>query len=141
VTVVVDLFSRLIVGWSMRSMATAESVIDALWLFGDDAPQKKVLVHSDQGAQYTSKDWQTFLRDNNLEASMSRRGNCHDNAVAENFFSVLKKKEYAIEPTKQEVMFVQRFLIISNAFIIQSDTMDQIMDYRHCNMRGDILRS
>ncbi len=108
-TVVVDLFSRLIVGWSMRSMATAESVIDALWLFGDDAPQKKVLVHSDQGAQYTSKDWQTFLRDNNLEASMSRRGNCHDNAVAENFFSVLKKKEYAIEPTKQEVMFVQRF--------------------------------
>ena len=140
-TVVVDLFSRLIVGWSMRSMATAESVIDALWLFGDDAPQKKVLVHSDQGAQYTSKDWQTFLRDNNLEASMSRRGNCHDNAVAENFFSVLKKKEYAIEPTKQEVMFVQRFLIISNAFIIQSDTMDQIMDYRHCNMRGDILRS
>tara|TARA_R110001632_G_scaffold153168_2_gene270945 strand:+ start:84 stop:317 length:234 start_codon:yes stop_codon:yes gene_type:complete len=63
------------------------------WLFGDDAPQKKVLVHSDQGAQYTSKDWQTFLRDNNLEASMSRRGNCHDNAVAENFFSVLKKRK------------------------------------------------
>lgn len=72
---------------------------------------------------------------------MSRRGNCHDNAVAESFFSLLKRKEYAIEPTKQEVMFVQRFLIILNTFIIQSDTMDQIMDYRQCNMRGDILRS
>jgi transposase InsO family protein len=72
---------------------------------------------------------------------MSRRGNCHDNAVAESFFSLLKKKEYAIEPTKQDVMPVQRFLIISNAFINQSDTMDQIMDYRHGNMRSDILRS
>jgi transposase InsO family protein len=72
---------------------------------------------------------------------MSRRGNSHDNAVAESFFSLVKKKEYAIEPTKQEVMLVQRFLIISNAFIIQSDTMDPMMDYRHCNMKSDILRS
>ncbi len=93
VTVVVDLFSRLIVGWSMRSRATAESVIDALLMaIWRRRPTKGVLVHSDQGAQYTSKDWQTFLKDNNLESSMSRRGNCHNNAVAENFFSLLKKK-------------------------------------------------
>lgn len=44
----------------------------------------------DQGVQYTCSDWRTFLKDHNLEASMSRRGNCHDNAVAESFFSNLK---------------------------------------------------
>jgi putative transposase len=77
----------------MRSRATAESVIDALLMaIWRRRPTKGVLVHSDQGAQYTSKDWQTFLKDNNLESSMSRRGNCHNNAVAENFFSLLKKK-------------------------------------------------
>lgn len=53
-------------------------------------PDKKVLIHSDQGIQYTCSDWRRFLKDNNLEASMSRKGNCHDNAVAESFFSLLK---------------------------------------------------
>ncbi|SET66149.1 IS3 family transposase, partial [Thalassotalea agarivorans] len=48
-------------------------------------------VHSDQGVQYTSSDWRSFLKEHNLEASMSRKGNCHDNAVAESFFSLLKK--------------------------------------------------
>jgi len=47
-------------------------------------------VHSDQGVQYTCSDWRKFLGDHNLEASMSRRGNYHDNAVAESFFSLLK---------------------------------------------------
>jgi len=49
-----------------------------------------VLIHSDQGIQYTCSDWRKFLADNNMEASMSRRVNCHDNAVAESFFSLLK---------------------------------------------------
>jgi len=51
-----------------------------------------VTVHSDQGTQYTSGEWRSYLKDNNLEASMSRRGNCHDNAVAESFFSLLKRE-------------------------------------------------
>ncbi|MGB5708067.1 MAG: IS3 family transposase, partial [Arenicellales bacterium] len=50
-----------------------------------------VLVHSDQGTQYTYEDWRKILEGNNLEMRMSRRGNCHDNAVAESFFSLLKK--------------------------------------------------
>jgi len=50
-------------------------------------PKQPVLVHSDQGSQFTGHDWQTFLREHNLVSSMSRRGNCHDNAVAESFFS------------------------------------------------------
>jgi len=44
------------------------------------------VVYSDQGSQFTGHDWQSFLRDHNLVSSMSRRGNCHDNAVAERFF-------------------------------------------------------
>jgi putative transposase len=51
-----------------------------------------VLVHSDQGSQYGSDDWRRFCKANNLEPSMSRRGNCWDNAVAESFFSSLKKE-------------------------------------------------
>ncbi len=55
-------------------------------------PSSMVTVHSDQGSQYTSHDWQAFLDANNLQASMSRRGNCHDNAVAESFFQLLKRE-------------------------------------------------
>ena len=55
-------------------------------------PANKVLVHSDQGSQFTSIDWASFLKHHNLEHSMSRRGNCHDNAVAESFFNLLKRE-------------------------------------------------
>ena len=55
-------------------------------------PKKQVMVHSDQGSQYTSHDWQTFLKIHGLQGSMSRRGNCHDNAVAESFFQLLKRE-------------------------------------------------
>jgi len=51
-----------------------------------------VIIHSDQGSQYGSDDWHRFLRDHNMKPSMSRRGNCWDNAVAESFFSSLKKE-------------------------------------------------
>ena len=80
---VLDLFSRQIVGWSMKSQMTGDLAIDAL-LQG--------VVHSDQGSQYSSADWRSFLKANNLVASMSRRGNCHDNAVAESYFQLLKRE-------------------------------------------------
>ena len=50
------------------------------------------MVHSDPGSQFSSADWQSFLKANHLEGSMSRRGNCHDNAVAESFFQLLKRE-------------------------------------------------
>lgn len=56
------------------------------------SPKETVIVHSDQGCQYSSHDWQDFLKGHNLAASMSRRGNCHDNAVAESFFQLLKRE-------------------------------------------------
>ncbi len=90
-TIVLDLFSRQIVGWSMKNNPKADLVIDALLMaLWRRKPKAKVMIHSDQGVQYTCSDWRKFLSDNNLEASMSRRGNCHDNAVAESFFSLLK---------------------------------------------------
>ncbi|EOU6806916.1 IS3 family transposase [Escherichia coli] len=91
--VVVDLFSRKIIGWSMQSRMTKDIVLNALlmavWRCN---PEKQVLVHSDQGSQYTSHEWQSFLKSHGLEGSMSRRGNCHDNAVAESFFQLLKRE-------------------------------------------------
>lgn len=55
-------------------------------------PDESLLVHSDQGSQYGSVDYLAFMKANNLEPSMSRRGNCHDNAVAESFFATFKKR-------------------------------------------------
>ncbi|EAA9553606.1 IS3 family transposase [Salmonella enterica subsp. enterica serovar Montevideo] len=91
--VVVDLFSRKIIGWSMQSRMTKDIVLNALLMaVWRRNPQKQVLVHSDQGSQYTSLEWQSFLKSHGLEGSMSRRGNCHDNAVAESFFQLLKRE-------------------------------------------------
>jgi putative transposase len=72
-------------------------------------PKSKVIVHSDQGSQFISIEWQAFLRTHNLEASMSRRGNCYDNAVAESFLHLLKserirRKTYATrEEARQDI--------------------------------------
>ncbi|WP_407216120.1 IS3 family transposase [Enterobacter hormaechei] len=91
--VVVDLFSRKIIGWSMQSRMTKDIVLNALLMaVWRRNPEKQVLVHSDQGSQYTSHEWQSFLKSHGTEGSMSRRGNCHDNAVAESFFQLLKRE-------------------------------------------------
>mgnify|MGYP002633542581 CR=1 FL=1 len=91
--VVLDLFSRKVVGWSMQNRITKELALDSLLMaVWRRKPKKKVIVHSDQGSQYTSYDWQAFLKQHGLEGSMSRRGNCHDNAVAESFFQLLKRE-------------------------------------------------
>lgn len=91
VAIVLDLFSRRVVGWSMSATMTAQLVIDALmmavWRRG--RPQA-LLHHSDQGSQYTSEDFQRLLADQGIACSMSRRGDCWDNAAMESFFSTLK---------------------------------------------------
>lgn len=91
--VVIDLYSRRVVGWSMQNRQTTDLVLQALLMsVWRRKPKSKVLIHSDQGSQFTSIDWNSFLNQHNLEHSMSRRGNCHDNAIAENFFSLLKRE-------------------------------------------------
>lgn len=91
--VVIDLFSRRIVGWAMQNRQPTDLVLRALLMaVWRRKPANRVLVHSDQGSQFTSIDWASFLKHHNLEHSMSRRGNCHDNAVAESFFNLLKRE-------------------------------------------------
>ena len=90
---VMDLYSRLIVGWSMQSTMHRDLVLDAIVMaVWRRKPEKPVIVHSDQGGQYGSDDWMRFCSDHGLSPSMSRTGNCYDNAVAESFFSSLKKE-------------------------------------------------
>ncbi|MCY0389992.1 IS3 family transposase [Robbsia sp. Bb-Pol-6] len=100
---VMDLYSRQIVGWATRSTMTSGLVLQALlaavW---KRKPEPGVMIHSDQGSQFTSDDWQSFLKAHHMVPSMSRRGNCHDNAVAESFFGALKKERIKrrIYPTR-----------------------------------------
>jgi len=90
--VVMDLFSRKIVGWAVAPTIGRGLVLDAILVAVRRRRPKKAIIHSDQGSQYGSDDWQRFCRTNGLIPSMSRRGNCGDNAVAESFFSSLKKE-------------------------------------------------
>jgi len=91
--VVVDLYSRKVVGWSMKPSLARDIVLDALLMaVSRRRPKESVIIHSDQGTQYGSDDWMRFCLSNDLLPSMSRRGNCWDNAVAESFFSSLKKE-------------------------------------------------
>jgi putative transposase len=90
--VVMDLFSRKIVGWSTRPTIHRELVLEAVLRAVRSRRPRGTVIHSDQGCQYGSDDWRRFCRTNRLEPSMSRRGNCWDNAVAESFFGSLEKE-------------------------------------------------
>jgi len=89
--VVIDLYSRAVIGWSMESRMTKELVCSALImaLFKRKFPVG-VIVHSDRGSQYCSDKYRKLIKDNKLIGSMSRKGNCWDNAIAESFFHTLK---------------------------------------------------
>ena len=90
---VIDLSSRRVVGWPMQSRQTTDVVLQALQMaVWRRKPKDRGLIHSDQGSQFTRMDWAAFLRAHNLEHSMSRRGNCHDDAVAESVFYPLKRE-------------------------------------------------
>ena len=91
--VVIDLYSRRVIGWTTQSRQPTDLVLQALLMaVWRRKPKQSVLIHTDQGSQYTSRDWAAFLRAHNIEHSMSRRGNCQDNAVAESFFNLLKRE-------------------------------------------------
>jgi putative transposase len=88
---VMDLFSRKIVGWSMSKTMTTDLAINALKMaIQRRRPSKGLMHHSDQGVQYASKAYQKVLKRYDIICSMSRKGNCWDNAPMESFFSTLK---------------------------------------------------
>ena len=90
---IIDLFSRMVVGWSMMPRMTADLVCYALRMaIANRLPFEKPLMHSDRGSQYASEPYQRILRAFGITCSMSRKGNCWDNAVLESFFASLKKE-------------------------------------------------
>jgi putative transposase len=117
VAAVMDLYSRRIVGWSMSDTMHAKMVTDALlmalWRRGRPS---ELLHHSDQGSQYTSDDFQSLLKAQGITCSMSRRGDCWDNAAMESFFSSLKTERLSrkVYRTRDELRadvfdYVERF--------------------------------
>ena len=117
IAAVLDLFSRRVVGWSLANHMREELVSNALSMaVARRRPPRELLHHSDRGSQYASENYQQLLRDSGIIVSMSRRGNCWDNAVMERFFGSLKsertdRKEYLTrEQAKNDVIdYIEMF--------------------------------
>jgi len=91
--VVIDLFNREVVGWSMSKSLETKIVLDALDMaMKRTSPDAEVIFHSDRGVQYASETYRKFLKNERIKPSMSRKGNCYDNAYVESWFSSLKKE-------------------------------------------------
>jgi putative transposase len=115
VAVVLDLFSRRIVGWAARPTIHREIVLDAVLMAVRHRRPRGTVIHSDQGSQFGSDAWRRFCRSHQLEPSMSRKGNCWDNAVAESFFSSLKK-----ERIKKQIYRIREFALVDVADFIDN---------------------
>jgi len=124
--VVVDLFSRRVVGWSTKPTMGREFVLDAVLNAVRLRHPRRAIIHSDQGSQYGSDDWRRFCRSHHLEHSMSRRGHCGDNAVAESFFGSLKKERI-------------RKRIYRNREIARADIADYIESFYNRTRRHSYL--
>ena len=97
--VLIDLFSRRVVGWSMADHMRTELPLDALKMaMGNRDTDGGLLHHSDRGCQYTSREYQQTLKQGEITSSMSRAGNCHDNAVAESFNGTAKTELFFDRP-------------------------------------------
>jgi len=92
-SVFIDLFSRMVVGWDLSDSLKLGSTIKALSkAIMQRQPSSGLMIHSDRGVQYASREFRSLLRRNGFIQSMSRKGNCWDNAVAESFFHTLKNQ-------------------------------------------------
>lgn len=110
---VIDLYSRLVVGWSMGARITSELTSDALnQALGRRQPEPGLLHHSDRGSQYASDDYQLLLNNHQMICSMSRKGDCWDNAPMESFFATLKTE-----------------LIHDERFVTREDAQAMIFEY------------
>lgn len=121
--IVLDLFSRKIIGWETSHRQTTQLLLNAFNKAIYRVPDTGVVLHSDQGSQYGSYDYKTFLKSHNIIPSMSRRGNCYDNAVAESFFKTFKRelvrKNIFRTSKKQKI----KYLSILRCFTIQKESI------------------
>ena len=134
VATVMDLFSRRIIGWAMDKHIDRHLVINVLLMaVRQRQPKNAVLAQNHRGNQYASTDYLAFIKKHNLIPSMSRRGNCHDNAVAESFFAtfekrVTKRKIYSTrEEAKIEIFnFIEMFYNPTNRHSHKSAAYNQL---------------
>ena len=126
--VVLDLFSRRIVGWSLREDMRSELVVDALrmaWLQRSPDRKTELIFHSDRGSQYASSDFNQVLNECSIQPSMSRKGNCWDNACSETLFASLKV----------ERLHGQRFQTIRQA---KDETLDWLLWYNRTRLHSTL---
>jgi putative transposase len=124
---VLDLFSRKVVGWAMAPSMPAELVCEALRMaIAQRRPAPGLIVHSDRGSQYASKQYQALLTEHGFICSMSRRANCWDNAVAERFFLNLK----------MERVWQRTY---ANQAEAKNDVTDYIVGFYNCTRLHSVL--
>ena len=115
--VVLDLFTRKVVGWSCDDSMTSQLVVDAMQnAIDQERPEGDVLCHSDRGSQYASEQYQKLLKENGFTCSMSRKGDCWDNAPMESFFGTLKKELVHHERYETRVQFRKSLFEYIEAF-------------------------
>lgn len=131
--VVIDLFSRKVVGWSMSALMKATLACDALEMaLGQRRPSAGLITHSDRGVQYASKAYRDLLTKHGCIGSMSRKGNCWDNAVAESFFGRLKQErvQWRNYQTRYEA---QQDILNYITMFYNSDRLHSFLDYKSPN--------
>ena len=123
----IDLYSRRIIGWKIGSNMEAELVTKALnrALISRRINPSKLVIHTDQGSQYTGDKYQKLLIENKINCSMSRKGNCWDNAAMESFFSTYKLENNLDDNSK----------ILLTPLQLQSETTSWIEEYYNVNRR------
>ena len=128
--VVIDLFSRLVVGWSLSTRMRTSLVLDALDMaINSRQPDAGLIHHSDRGSQYASLEFQELLAEREYLSSMSRKGNCWDNAVAESFFKTLK----------QELIYQQRFTTREQARLAIFEYIEAYYNRQRKHSRNEYL--
>jgi len=131
--VVIDLYSRKVVGWSMSSRMKAKMVCDALKMaIWQRCPNAGLIHHSDRGVQYASLEFRQLLDVNDFKGSMSRKGNCWDNAVAESFFGSLKQErvQWRSYQTRYEA---QQDILEYISMFYNSQRLHSYLDYKSPN--------
>ena len=123
VAVILDLFSRIVVGWALSASNNRHLTLRALEMaVKRRCPDAGLLHHSDQGSTYASEDYRDELEARGITCSMSRRGNCHDNAVAESWFSTMKSE-------------------LGESFDSNGDAKTKLFDYIEVFYNGERLHS
>ncbi len=129
----------------MQSRITKDIVLNALLMsVWRRNPKQQAMVHSDQGSRYTSHNWQAFHKANGMEGSMSRRGNCHDNTVAESFFQRLKReriKQKTYSPRDDAISDIFDYIVMFYNSKRKHDSNNLLSPVEYENRYQERLRS